>query len=151
MQILLGIKYLHSRNIIHRDIKCDNIFLNNGNILIGDFGLAKRHSQLTYSMIGTPQYMAPEIYDEKYSNSIDIYAFGMCVLELMTGESPYNECSNVTQIWKKVTKNIKPSSLKKVKNKKALNIIKKCISFKESRRPMINDLINNDFFKITEK
>ena len=98
-----------------------------------------------------PVSIKKRVYDEKYNNSIDIYAFGMCVLELMTGESPYNECSNVTQIWKKVTKKIKPISLKKVNNKQALNIIKKCISSRESKRPSVNTLLDDPFFQITEE
>jgi len=48
--------------------------------------------------------MAPEMYDEKgYSEKVDIYAFGMCLLEMVTGEYPYNECKNAAQVYKKVT------------------------------------------------
>lgn len=47
--------------------------------------------------------MAPELYDEDYTEKIDVYAFGMCVLEMVTGEYPYSECTNAAQIYKKVT------------------------------------------------
>jgi WNK lysine deficient protein kinase len=47
--------------------------------------------------------MAPELYDEEYNELVDIYAFGMCVLELVTFECPYCECSNAAQIYKKVS------------------------------------------------
>lgn len=48
--------------------------------------------------------MAPEMYEEKgYNEKVDIYAFGMCLLEMVTGEYPYNECKNAAQIFKKVT------------------------------------------------
>ena len=48
--------------------------------------------------------MAPEMYEEKgYSEKVDIYAFGMCLLEMVTGDYPYNECKNAAQIYKKVT------------------------------------------------
>ena len=47
--------------------------------------------------------MAPELYDEQYNEKIDIYAFGMCVLEMVTGEYPYAECQNAAQIYRKVT------------------------------------------------
>lgn len=47
--------------------------------------------------------MAPELYDEEYNELVDIYSFGMCVLEMLTGEYPYNECSNPAQIYRKVT------------------------------------------------
>ena len=57
------------------------------------------HSFLT----GTPEFMAPEMYDEVYDESVDVYAFGMCLLEMCTLEYPYQECSNPAQIYKKVT------------------------------------------------
>lgn len=72
---------------MHRDIKCDNIFINshNGNIKIGDLGLASILSDnFTASVLGTPQYMAPEIFEENYTASVDIYSFGMCILEIAT-------------------------------------------------------------------
>ena len=52
---------------------------------------------------GTPEFMAPELYEEKYNELVDIYSFGMCVLEMLTSEYPYSECSNPAQIYKKVT------------------------------------------------
>jgi serine/threonine protein kinase len=55
-------------------------------------------------ILGTPEFMAPEMYEEKgYSEKVDIYAFGMCLLEMVTGDYPYNECKNAAQIYKKVT------------------------------------------------
>ena len=52
--------------------------------------------------------MAPELYEEHYDTKVDIYAFGMCVLELVTKEYPYSECSTPAQIFKRVTTGIKP-------------------------------------------
>lgn len=52
---------------------------------------------------GTPEFMAPELYEEDYDELVDIYSFGMCVLEMLTFEYPYSECSNPAQIYKKVT------------------------------------------------
>eukprot|EP00612_Vaucheria_litorea_P004671 CAMPEP_0171468940 /NCGR_PEP_ID=MMETSP0945-20130129/10949_1 /TAXON_ID=109269 /ORGANISM="Vaucheria litorea, Strain CCMP2940" /LENGTH=55 /DNA_ID=CAMNT_0011997911 /DNA_START=530 /DNA_END=693 /DNA_ORIENTATION=+ len=54
------------------------------------------------SVLGTPEFMAPELYEEAYNEKVDIYAFGMCVLEMVTKENPYNECKNAAQIYKKV-------------------------------------------------
>lgn len=53
--------------------------------------------------LGTPEFMAPELYEEEYNELVDIYAFGMCLLELVTFEYPYVECTNAAQIFKKVT------------------------------------------------
>jgi serine/threonine protein kinase len=52
---------------------------------------------------GTPEFMAPELYEEKYNEKVDVYSFGMCMLELATMEYPYCECRNAAQIFKKVS------------------------------------------------
>ncbi|MBA0820532.1 hypothetical protein Gohar_019620, partial [Gossypium harknessii] len=86
-QVLAGLIYLHSHDppIIHRDLKCDNIFINGnqGEVKIGDLGLATVLEQSNAkSVIGTPEFMAPELYDESYNELVDIYSFGMCMLEM---------------------------------------------------------------------
>lgn len=53
-------------------------------------------------MIGTPEFMAPEMYEEHYDEGVDVYAFGMCMLEMATSEYPYSECTGPAQIYKKV-------------------------------------------------
>ncbi|XP_068305407.1 serine/threonine-protein kinase WNK8-like isoform X1 [Pyrus communis] len=131
-QILRGLHYLHSHNppIIHRDLKCDNIFVNGntGEIKIGDLGLAIVMQQPTaHSVIGTPEFMAPELYDEEYNELVDIYSFGMCMLEMVTCEYPYSECKNPAQIYKKVTSGVKPASLNKVDNPQVKEFIEKCL------------------------
>jgi len=52
--------------------------------------------------LGTPEFMAPEMYEEHYDESVDVYAFGMCMLEMATSEYPYSECIGPAQIYKKV-------------------------------------------------
>ena len=102
-----GIEFLHDNNIIHRDLKADNIFINGttGNILIGDFGLSLNYENYSNnSVIGTPEFMAPEMLDGKYDNKVDIYAFGMTLLEIITNEPPYSECSVIGQVLKKKNK-----------------------------------------------
>jgi serine/threonine protein kinase len=58
---------------------------------------------LWYYFTGTPEFMAPEMYEEHYDESVDVYAFGMCMLEMATSEYPYSECQNAAQIYRKVT------------------------------------------------
>ncbi|KAI3743985.1 hypothetical protein L1987_57057 [Smallanthus sonchifolius] len=131
-QILNGLDYLHSQNppVIHRDLKCDNLFVNgnHGEIKIGDLGLATVLQQPTAkSFIGTPEFMAPELYEEEYNELADIYSFGMCMLEMVTFEYPYSECQNAAQIYKKVTSGIKPASLDKVSDPEIKEFIEKCL------------------------
>uniref|UniRef100_A0A4W4EB49 Protein kinase domain-containing protein n=1 Tax=Electrophorus electricus TaxID=8005 RepID=A0A4W4EB49_ELEEL len=107
-QILKGLHFLHTRTppIIHRDLKCDNIFITGptGSVKIGDLGLATlKRASFAKSVIGTPEFMAPEMYEEKYDEAVDVYAFGMCILEMTTSEYPYSECQNAAQIYRKVT------------------------------------------------
>uniref|UniRef100_A0A3Q3IL22 Protein kinase domain-containing protein n=1 Tax=Monopterus albus TaxID=43700 RepID=A0A3Q3IL22_MONAL len=107
-EILKGLQFLHSRcpPILHRDLKCDNIFITGptGSVKIGDLGLATlKKASFAKSVIGTPEFMAPEMYEEKYDEAVDVYAFGMCILEMATSEYPYSECQNAIQIYRKVT------------------------------------------------
>ncbi|CAI9093385.1 OLC1v1028882C3 [Oldenlandia corymbosa var. corymbosa] len=148
-QILLGLNYLHSQNppIIHRDLKCDNIFVNgnHGEVKIGDLGLATVMLQPTArSVIGTPEFMAPELYDEEYNELVDIYSFGMCLLELVTCEYPYSECKNQAQIYKKVTLGIKPAALGKVQDIQVKELIDKCLAL-ASQRPNAAELLKDSF------
>ncbi|XP_038688073.1 serine/threonine-protein kinase WNK8-like isoform X2 [Tripterygium wilfordii] len=148
-QILRGLHYLHSHNspIIHRDLKCDNIFVNgnNGEVKIGDLGLATVMQQPTArSVIGTPEFMAPELYDEEYNELVDIYSFGMCILEMVTCEYPYSECRNPAQIYKKVTSGIKPASLSKVSDPEVKEFIEKCLVPAPMRLPAV-ELLKDPF------
>lgn len=151
-QILYGIKFLHDNDIIHRDIKCDNIFINGttGNIIIGDFGLAKNmENDITKTILGTPEFMAPEIYNECYDKRIDIYSFGMAILEIISGKTPYSECDTIPKIWKKVINGIKPKIISRIKHKKLKDIIEKCIC-NYSNRITIDELLQNEFLNSTE-
>ncbi|OQR93958.1 serine/threonine protein kinase [Achlya hypogyna] len=134
-QILAGLVYLHSQAppVIHRDLKCDNIFINGntGDLRIGDLGLSTQMAVdklRAQSVLGTPEFMAPELYDENYDEKVDIYAFGMCVLEMITQEVPYAECTNPAQIYKKVMAGVRPRALARIKSAAARDFIELCLS-----------------------
>ncbi|GMH28835.1 hypothetical protein Nepgr_030678 [Nepenthes gracilis] len=149
-QILCGLQYLHCHNppIIHRDLKCDNVFINGntGEVKIGDLGLAVVMQQPTaHTVIGTPEFMAPELYEEEYNELVDVYSFGMCMLEMITCEYPYIECKNLAQIYKKVTSGIKPASLSKVTDPQVKQFIEKCLLPASMRSPAV-ELLKDPFF-----
>ncbi|XP_031456425.1 serine/threonine-protein kinase WNK4 isoform X2 [Phasianus colchicus] len=151
-QILKGLHFLHTRSppIIHRDLKCDNIFITGptGSVKIGDLGLATlKRASFAKSVIGTPEFMAPEMYEEKYDEAVDVYAFGMCMLEMATSEYPYSECQNAAQIYRKVTSGLKPSSFYKVKVPELKEIIEGCIRMDKDERYTIQDLLEHSFFQ----
>ncbi|XP_075148127.1 uncharacterized protein LOC142222069 isoform X2 [Haematobia irritans] len=151
-QILKGLHFLHTRPlpIIHRDLKCDNIFITGttGSVKIGDLGLATlKNRSHARSVIGTPEFMAPEMYEEHYDESVDVYAFGMCMLEMAVSEYPYSECKGPAQIYKKVISGIKPAAMNKVEDPKVKEIIEKCIELRKEDRPKCKDLLNSEFFE----
>ncbi|XP_057973673.1 probable serine/threonine-protein kinase WNK6 isoform X2 [Malania oleifera] len=151
-QILMGLDYLHCHDppIIHRDLKCDNIFINgnHGEVKIGDLGLATVMQQANArSVIGTPEFMAPELYDEDYNELADIYSFGMCILEMVTLDYPYSECQNSAQIFKKVTSGIKPVALSKVTDPEVKVFIEKCLAPATQRLPA-RDLLNDPSLQV---
>ncbi|KDP28454.1 hypothetical protein JCGZ_14225 [Jatropha curcas] len=153
-QILQGLVYLHGHNppIIHRDLKCDNVFVNghHGEVKIGDLGLAIVMLQPTArSVIGTPEFMAPELYEEEYTELVDVYSFGMCMLEMVTFEYPYSECKNPAQIYKKVISGIKPASLNKVTDPQTKEFITKCL-VPASERLSAKELLKDPFLQLQD-
>jgi WNK lysine deficient protein kinase len=153
-QILRGLNYLHTHDppVIHRDLKCDNIFINGkqGEVKIGDLGLAAclQHSHAAHC-VGTPEFMAPEVYKEEYNQLVDIYSFGMCVLEMVTFDYPYSECSHPAQIYKRVISGKKPDGLDKVKDPEVRGFIEKCLAT-VSLRLSACELLDDHFLCIDE-
>ena len=103
--MMLALKYLHERHIIFRDVKPENIMvLENGFIQLIDFGAAKNIEDRTNSIIGTPQYMAPEvILGDQYSFEVDYWSVGICLYEFVYGEIPFGqEASQVIEIYSSI-------------------------------------------------
>ncbi|KAI4346128.1 hypothetical protein L6164_013206 [Bauhinia variegata] len=99
MDAAFGMEYLHLKNIVHFDLKCENLLVNLGDLerpvcKVGDFGLSriKRNTLVSGGVRGTLPWMAPELLDgnrSKVSEKVDIFSFGITMWEILTGEEPY--------------------------------------------------------------
>lgn len=90
-QLILVLDYLHSRNIVYRDLKPENLLLDReGNLKVSDFGFAKVLSDRTWTLCGTPEYLAPEIIQNKgHNRAVDWWAFGILLFEMLCGYPPF--------------------------------------------------------------
>src|SRR5262249_31293808 len=94
LSLARAVGYLHDKLVVHRDLKPGNIFVEDGQVKVGDFGLCKRmlgssHRQAQSQGVGTVYYMAPEIDKGQYTKSVDIYACGIILYEMLTGAVPF--------------------------------------------------------------
>ncbi len=153
--ILSALSYLHSYKphpIIHRDLKCDNIFVcaHTGEIRIGDFGLSTiMNTSCNKTTVGTPHYMAPELFEERYGPGVDIYSFGMCLIEICTLSTPYKECDSPVSIYKKITSGTKPKAFSRIADEDVRAFIELCLKHVDGR-PSADELLEHPFLIIDE-
>jgi cGMP-dependent protein kinase len=103
--LLLVLEYLHKKNISHRDLKPANMMVDqNGYLKLLDFGTSKIITDFTYTIIGTPHYIAPEVLQGKgYSLSSDIWSLGICAYEIFFGACPFgNKAYDILDIYKEI-------------------------------------------------
>lgn len=93
-QLVAAVSYLHSQGLVHRDLKPANVFIENGLVKVGDYGLSKfisaTHRAGQTESVGTFHYMAPEIGKGEYGKEIDVYALGVIYFEMLTGDVPFD-------------------------------------------------------------
>lgn len=112
-EVALALNYLHRLDITYRDLKPENILLNgDGHIKIADFGFAKRCSTTTWTLCGTPDYLAPEIIlQQRYTRSVDWYALGVLIFEMLTGFPPfYQPSGNTSMLYERILRGPKSIS-----------------------------------------
>ena len=152
-EILKGLRDLHKKNLIHRDIKTDNILLNmKGDVKIADLGYSAQlltKDTKRQSIVGTPHWMAPELIQTlPYSFPVDVWGLGIVCRELVEGDPPYKNLPPMKAVYKIVTK-----GLPKLKNSDKYSdtfkdFLSKCLQKDPSKRATVKELLKHDFLTL---
>ncbi|ONH75506.1 MAP kinase kinase kinase mkh1 [Pichia kudriavzevii] len=157
-QALEGLNYIHSKNILHRDLKADNLLLEpDGTLKISDFGISRKSkdiytSQSKLNFQGTIFWMAPEIIDDNkgvgYNAKVDIWALGCVVIEMFTGERPWSKYEGEGVLYKIGKEKLPPPIKKEIRSEMSLmskTFLRRCFEVDASRRPTAQMLLEDPF------
>lgn len=152
-QIIGGIRYMHTRRVIHRDLKLGNIFFDpDMNLKIGDFGLAavlQADTDRKYTICGTPNYIAPEVLTGKtvgHSYEVDIWSIGVMIYALLVGKPPF-QSKDVSLIYERIKQNDYGFPEDKPISDSAKELITSILTTNPLERPTLDEILEFDFFK----
>ena len=145
-QILDGVSYMHKKNILHRDIKLENILIDRKlTVKICDFGWSKCTKYRCNEMCGTNEYMAPEMTKKKwYDSKVDIWALGILLHELFHAESPHPVVKNQNELLKNISEG-KVYIKKKGLSESALELLVDLLRYNPDKRPTIEEVICHEW------
>jgi serine/threonine protein kinase len=151
-EVLEGLMYLHERGIIHRDIKGQNILVDNrGTCKLADFGASRYMQQDTganLSFKGTPVFMSPEvIMEQKYSKKSDVWSVGCTLLQMATGNPPFSEFSNHIAALFHITSSTEPPPVPETISEDAQAFVRECFIRDPKLRPHAHQLRRHRFLK----
>ncbi|CAA9990375.1 calcium-dependent protein kinase, putative [Plasmodium knowlesi strain H] len=151
-QICCALEYLHSRNIIHRDIKAENFLFKNKNtksIKLIDFGMAKKvNCEYLTELCGSPHYISPELIRKKYTMSSDIWALGVMVFFMLTGKYPFEGKNTPKVVDEILNKNINWKSKEfSSLSVEAVDFLKKLLERNEKKRLTAFQALNHPWIK----
>lgn len=150
VQIAMALQYMHERNILHRDLKTQNIFLTKSKIIkVGDLGIARvldSAGDMATTLIGTPYYMSPELFSNKpYNHKSDVWALGCCVYEMTTLKHAFN-AKDMNSLVYKILKGRMPPMPRQY-SADLLVLMKSMLHQDPEKRPSVNRILRDPYIK----